>query len=109
MRCPGTTPTAAHLKVDVLVEYHLAIGIEIGEVDGSLPVHVPVAFRRLAIAGPSVFATHIDAQRVVVEESRVADHAHHRQSLIVTVHVDEGAGGGRRRQIAVGKEAEAIL
>ena len=60
--CPRTTPATAHLKVDVLVENHLAIGVEIGEVDGSLPVHVPVAFRRLTVSGTSVFATHIDAQ-----------------------------------------------
>ena len=109
MGSPGTAPPTAHLEVYVLIEHHLALGIEVGEVDGALPVHVPVALRLLSVAGAAVGATHVDAQRVVVEESRVAHHAHHGQSVVVAVAEDEGSGGGGRRQVAVGEEAETVV
>ena len=109
VRCPRTAPTSAHLDINVLVEDHFTISVEVGEVDGSCPVHVPVALRRLSVAGTSVLAAHVDAQRVVVEESRVADDTHYGQTVVVAVIIDEGAGSGGRRQVAVGKQAETIL
>ena len=54
MRRVGTTPSATHLKIHILIEYHVAITIEEREVHRALPVHVPVAFIILSVARTSV-------------------------------------------------------
>ena len=82
MWSPCAAPTAAHLQVDILVEHHLSVSGDIREVDGSFPVHIPVASRALSVARSSVGSLDIDADGVVVEEVRVADDRDDRQRIV---------------------------
>ena len=74
VRSPCTAPSAAHLEVGVLVEHHHTVLVQIGEVDGALPVHVPVALRRLSVARTAVGALLEDTYLAAVEEVGVGDH-----------------------------------
>ena len=61
-------PAAADAEVHVLVEDHVVLpGHHVLEVDGPVPVHVPVDGRGLAVARAAVHAADIDADAVVVE------------------------------------------
>ena len=61
-------PAAADAEVHILVEDHVVpVGQHILEVDGAVPVHVPVDGRGLPIACAAVHSTDVDADAVVVE------------------------------------------
>ena len=99
-------PAARHADVDILVEQHLAIGADIREVHGAVPVHIIVAGRVLAIAGLAVgtVAIAVEANLRVGKELLVANDRDDGQRVFV-VGLDIAARDGNAGQIALLIEA----
>ena len=110
----GARPATAYLQVHLLVQHDgvvcFAIGIclwhKVFHVDGTLPVHVPVAGILLSVAADAVGAFHEDAYLIVEEVARLRHNGEHRQ-VVVVVAEDVAARCDGAGQVAVADEAEA--
>ena len=103
----GTTgPSARHTDVHVLVEGHLTVGRDVGEIHRTVPVHVPVAWHIASVAADAVAALNVNAPHLVGEIALVTHDRDH-GNRVVGAALDVRAGHGHTWQVAVLEQAAA--
>lgn len=64
--CVGSAPASDHCEVGFLVYGYGAVCFDVFEVNGAVPVHIPVAWGGLSVACSSVDSAYVYAHCVVV-------------------------------------------
>ena len=96
----GTAPSSCHCEVGFLAQAQRTVGGEVFEVDGAVPVAVPVAGRGLSASGNAVGAADVASHVVVVEVGVVGGDGEDGEGEVLVVF-DEGLRDDGAGQVAV--------